>query len=456
MLKKTNLFCITLAAVFFLLPAAVWAGGGKDAIKGKKFVIGSWWDDYDVNTAKPTDEEGELQLERRKKILKEHDFTVQAKVISSFDNMMETVTTSIMAGKPAAHAFWLVPPWAVTLYRQGLISPLNEGKSVDLKASAFIPYEQVAYNQDVASIFTFDGKQYALGIGYGDSQHTSGVFYNKRLFKEAGLDPELPYNMQKAGTWTWDNFLDLCKKLTRDRNNNGVIDTYAMPAGLSGEILEVLVFSNGADFVKKDSSGKFVNASGSPEFLEALHFARRLYNEGIMMPAPEGSTAWDWHFNLFTEGKVAMTMDPSWRTWQLDAAKMSDDWGFVLGPKGPRAKDYRVPNDENVLVIPSTYKSAEVDAILTAINLWSIPVAANWKDVMYRACRDARAVDETHTLLRTPGYTSFRMHTLIPNLNTGDIAWTMWWYDGDPAQLVESVSQNWNSLINETNVTKRK
>ena len=139
----------------------------------------------------------------------------------------------------------------------------------------------------------------------------------------------------------------------------------------------------------------------------------------------------------------------------MNPDNMVDDWGFVFCPKGPRAARHRMPNDENVLVIPSTYKSAEVENILSAINQWFIPVTNNWKIVMYLACRDARAVDETHTMIRTPGYAAFRMHTLIPGLNTGDIAWQMWWYDGDPAQLVESVSMNWNSLINEANVVKK-
>jgi ABC-type glycerol-3-phosphate transport system substrate-binding protein len=51
------------------------------------------------------------------------------------------------------------------------------------------------------------------------------LFFNKRLFREAGLDPNLPYDMQKAGTWTWSAFIDVCKKLTRDTNNDGRMDT---------------------------------------------------------------------------------------------------------------------------------------------------------------------------------------------------------------------------------------
>jgi len=74
--------------------------------------------------------------------------------------------------------------------------------------------------------------------------------------------------MQKAGTWTWAAFLDICKKLTRDTNNDGKMDTYAMTADLSTEILDAIVSSNGATYVDKDpKTGKFVNASNRPEFL---------------------------------------------------------------------------------------------------------------------------------------------------------------------------------------------
>jgi len=130
---------------------------------------------------------------------------------------------------------------------------------------------------------------------------------------------------------------------------------------------------------------------------------------------------------------------------------MKDDWGYVLFPKGPDAKDYRFPNDENVYVIPSTFKPAEVARILYAINQWYMPVTDNWKEDMYSSFRDRRAVDETMAMIRTPGYGVFRNHMLIPGLDRSEIAWNMWWYDGEPAQLVEEYTQKWNALIAEAN-----
>ena len=460
MLQKKMRIGFFLAALLLIAALPVFAGGGPD-LKGKDFVIGQFWAGYDVKTFKPTNEDQELQLEWRKKIQKDGGFTIREEMTADWGQMLQIAVQSIMAGKPAAHAFLLEPGWAMTLYRRGLLAPISDVKSVNLKNSTPVPVKdgkagQVAYNQDVQNLFTFKGKFYATAIGYGTSQHSAGIFFNKRLFQEAGLDPNLPYDMQKNKTWTWDNFFDICKKLTRDTNNDGRMNTYALTQDLSTEILDVVAFSNGAEYIGKDASGKFFNATKKPEFVEAVQFARKLKDEGVMMPRPmneDGTVAgaWDWYFPQFHDGKVAMLIEPEWRRQQL--MQMTDDWGYVLFPRGPKAKDYIFPNDENVLVIPATFSPAEVDAIMHAVNLWFMPVSDDWKLAVYNQYRDRRAVDETMTMVRSPNYSKFRNHIMIHGLQRGDIAWEVWWYDGDPAQLIESVSQSWDSLVNDANKT---
>ncbi|MDR0442404.1 MAG: extracellular solute-binding protein [Treponema sp.] len=449
MLKRTIRFGLIFAGLA-LMAAAAWAGGSKDLLKGKDIVIGNWWSDWDVNTFKPTDEPGELMLEWRKKIQKDNGVTIREKQVAGWGEMMDSLVTSIMAGKPIAHAVTVMPEWAMSMYKMGLLAPLSDSKAVDLKTTTAIPYRQVQYNQNIGSAFTFNGKQYALFIGNGNSD---GVYFNKRLFREAGLDPDLPYNMQKDGTWTWDNFFNLSKRLTRDRNNTGRIDTWALPADNAGTILSVMVVSNGAQFIARDASGKFVNATSRPEFLEALNFSRRLHSENIMMPKPEGS-GWDWHTVAFVDGQVAMLIEAQWRAGAFKDS-MNDDWGYVLPPKGPKAKNYLFPESSSVMVVPSVFRGTELDTILAAINLWNMPVTDDWKSGVWGLYRDRRAVDETLAMVRTPGYGVYMNEMLIPGLETGDIAWYMWWHEGEPAQLVESVSQNWNALIDEVNKTGR-
>jgi ABC-type glycerol-3-phosphate transport system substrate-binding protein len=361
--------------------------------------------------------------------------------------MQEIASTSIMAGSPAASIFVLQPNWALALYNQSLFYPVSD---TGVNFSSTSPIE---WNQAVKDTFTFNGKTYAFSVGYGTSQHGNGVYFNKRIFQEAGISPDLPYDMQKAGTWTWDAFIDLCKRLTRDINNDGIIDIYALTAELSHEILEPAVASNGAQYVDKDATGKFINATGKPEFLQALQYCVRLRNEGVLMPRPEVSE-WDWYKPMFHDGRVAMRVSAQYVAGDL--VDMADDWGFVLFPKGPHVSDYRYSEDENVYVIPRTVSAADANKIIQAFILWSTPAPGNdgpdaWKAGQYGRYRDARAVDETLAMMRDPKRSMMKYATLIPGLETGDIAWNMWNEGQDPAQLIESVSQSWNSIINEAN-----
>jgi len=429
------------------------------ALKGMNIIIGNYWADYDTTKSPPTaqwygSESQEKTLEWRKAIQKEFDFKMQEKEVASWNEMPSIAATSIMAGRPAATVFVVQADWAMSLYRQGLLFPISDSKAIDFTTKNKL----VNINQMIVNQFTLPSdpskstsakKTYAFQIDYGGSLHGQVIFFNKRLFKEAGLSENLPYDLQKEGKWTWDEFLKICKALTRDVNNDGRMDTYATTADLSTEILDIFVAGNNAEYVRKDpKTGKLVNNTSSPEFMEALQFAIRLRNEGVMMPKPEGA-AWDWYKPMFNDGRVAMRLEQEYV--RQDIANMKDDWGVVLPPKGPRAKDYVVFTDENVLVIPKTFNKNQVDAILWAVQAWNARVDSRWETALYPVFRDVRVVDETMRIIRDPKYQKFRNHILVPGLNRGSIAWEMWWYDGEPAQLVESVSQNWNNLIMDAN-----
>jgi ABC-type glycerol-3-phosphate transport system substrate-binding protein len=408
-------------------------------------TIGNWWADYDVNTETPKSDYDERLLEYRKALLKENDIVIRQKNIASWNEMSQIAATSIMAGKPAAQVIVLQPDWALALHRQNLLFPVSDNKQVNLSKTS-----PVDWNKTVTDTFTFNKKAYAFQAGYGDSLHAAVLVWNKRLFREAGLDENLPYDLQKNGQWTWDKFLEISKKLTRDINNNGIIDVYAMPRDLSTEILDALVVSNGAMYVNKDSkTGKLLNVTSRPEFIEAVQFFLKLRDEKVMMERPEGSE-WNWHIPAFNDGKVAMRIDQHYIAHN-DLQNMKDDWGMVLPPKGPRAKNYHVFTDENVMVVPSTFNKEQVDAIMWAVQAWLTPIDPNWKASLYQIYRDRRAIDETWVLIRDPKLQQWRYHLHVPGLNRGGIAWEIWFHDGEAAQLVEAVSQQWNALIEDAN-----
>ncbi|MCL2270965.1 MAG: extracellular solute-binding protein, partial [Treponema sp.] len=251
MLKKTMFF--TLIALMLIAASPVWAGGGKDNLKGMDITIGNWWADYDVKDFKPNNDTEEQTLAWRTKIQKDNGFTMREKFVATWNDMPALAATSIMTGKPAAQVFILQPNWAMMLMAQDLLYPVSNNKAVNFKkpepvAKGALP---VQWNQATIDSLTFGGKAYAFSEGI-NINNAQVVFYNKRLFREAGLDPNLPYDMQKAGTWTWANFLDVCKKLTRDTNNDGIIDVYALPRDVSTEILDAIISSNGARYVDRD------------------------------------------------------------------------------------------------------------------------------------------------------------------------------------------------------------
>lgn len=50
----------------------------------------------------------------------------------------------------------------------------------------------------------------------GDSiEPKGGLYFNKRLLSEAGIEPQSIYDLQESGDWTWDKFEEICKQIAR-------------------------------------------------------------------------------------------------------------------------------------------------------------------------------------------------------------------------------------------------
>jgi ABC-type glycerol-3-phosphate transport system substrate-binding protein len=457
MLKKTGRIGIVLCALMIVAVLISVTGcgdrnqqGAASGLKGMNIVFGRWHNAYDVNTYEPRNEGEEKELEWRKKIQADYGFHMVIEELAGWDDYFPIVTTNLVAGNKRVQVYELGGEWAMTLYKQGLLYPISDSK-YKLNNTVPVAGQRTAYNAMIAEMFTFGGKQYAGSVGIGgDSWQGNFVFWNKRLFREAGLDPELPYNMQRDGTWTYENFFNIARQTTRDINNDGSIDIYGLPCDDVREVLYGLVYGNNANFVTIDSSGKFQNATNTPEFLEAIQFYVRMMEANVMKPRPPGDdVAWDWDFTEFFDGRTAMIIAPEWRKGQMP--EMADDYGCVLPPKGPRATDYRMSLTENVFVVPAFFSPEEVDAILQAFDLWNVPMDTDWKSGQYWAFRDRRAVDETMELTKNARNVTYRNFTLIPGYTVEEIGIPLRTFRGNPAQLIEQAAPRWNALIADAN-----
>ncbi|MCL2441557.1 MAG: extracellular solute-binding protein [Treponema sp.] len=458
MSKKSILIaCLVIVSMFMSVAAFAQQvpnapNAVRNTLRGMNITIGNWWNDYNPARTPPMSsgwvgsDVQERQLDYRKRLLAQYNFTMEDRNIASWSEMSQLAATSIMAGRPRATVFRLQADWAMALHRQNLLYPVSTRRVINWSQTA-----PVEWNRAVSEAFTFGNRTFAFTDGYGGSQQAAVVFFNKRLFREAGLDPNLPYDLQRSGQWTWDRFLEICKQLTRDTRNRGVFDTFALPSDLSTEILDALVSSNGANYVSRDRNGRLVNSTNTPAFIEAVSFYMRLRDEGVMKPKPEGA-AWNWHIPEFNDGRVAMRIDQQYLATN-DLRNMRDEWGMVLPPRGPRSSNFVVFASENVMVIPARgFSDAQVDAILWAVQAWVTPVDDNWRLAEYPNYRDRRAVDETIALIRDPRLQLWKFHLHVPGLQRGNIAWQIWHHDGEPAQLIEAVSQSWNALIADANV----
>ena len=411
---------------------------------GMEIVIGDWWSPEEP--AAPTNAFQEAQLEYREMIQKKYNFTMKQVALTDWNGMQELFTTSTVAEDPAADIFILHPGWMVAPIANGLVYDLSTLENFDFSESKWV--------QNVKEAGTVGSSIYAMYPGKAEPR--LGIFYNKRLFQEAGLDPEYLYDLQASGEWTWEKFEEVCNKLTADTNNDSITDNYAM-ANFNTHIFRGAMISNNARYVGKDAEGKFYSGITDPNFLEAIQWVMGLVEKGYEMPQPPDSN-WDWFFSAFIDGKVAMQAGEEYLAAN-EFSTMEDEFGFVLFPKGPKGGNkYGVYFNDNTAVIPSTFDKETAEKIAFAYDLWTDPVPGYedddvWKDSYYNLFSDDRAVDETLAMMYTDDSVQVNdFSQYVPGLDMGPLfIWNTFGRVNTPAEGVEAIIGTVQSLVDEAN-----
>ena len=188
---------------------------------------------------------------------------------------------------------------------QGALLDLTEYFQNDPVASARLPQSFYRY-----------GDNQILGTNTG--AEIMLLFYNKDNFDAAGLDYP-PTSATNA--WTWEQFVEVCKQLTLDRNGNNAasadfdpdnIDTYGCDAGNWWGTYHPLLVSNGADIISEDGTDLLLN---SPEAIEVFQNLQDLIYVHHVMPSPAATQARQ-DVGLKT-GKLAMQINGHWTTSDL-------------------------------------------------------------------------------------------------------------------------------------------
>ncbi|MGP9539318.1 ABC transporter substrate-binding protein [Brachybacterium sp. AOP43-C2-M15] len=173
-------------------------------------------------------------------------------------------------------------------------------------------------------LFTVDDKV----IGMPQEVNVDGVYYNKRLFEEAGVDLPSP-------EWTWDDLFDAAESLAV--TEGGKVTRYGMQTGLPTITdpfgASMYSMSNGGPGLAGDASTTFrgiTSIEAGPEFREgAQRFVDSVKAGG--MNGPDFSTQNT--IATFMNGEVPMMYGGQWFTGFYGEA-LKDDWGFVSMPQG--------------------------------------------------------------------------------------------------------------------------
>ncbi len=422
------------------------AEGGKGEKKrledlgGMKVTVADWYfaeTDSKTQYAKDT-------AAYEKEMEEKYNFEIERTQQYSWTDQQEIYVSEVMSNNPRFSLYYLYQEFVAQPMLRGLMYDLNTVPTIDLK--------EEKWNPTVTNLMTFGDSTYGMNI---EAEPRGGLFFNKRMLKDAGIDPEEPYKLQQEGKWTWEKLEEYCKTLTKDLDGDGKTDQYAM-ASFNKHYLPLAAANNNAGFIQRKDDGTYFNATGSNEFLEAMNWAVSLIEKGYIMTPPENSS-WEYFTVAFRDNAVAMTTSEVYQIGQFK--NMDDDWGFVMFPynqNNKEATNKTIPND-NIVVLPSCYSPEEAEKICFAYDLYTDPTPNYeldevWRERYYSQFKDDRAIDETLVMMLEDEHKQPDYQPMIGSeADYGDFCYGVYAMAVTPAKKVEEIKSKWDRLIAQMN-----
>ncbi|CAN7696917.1 ABC transporter substrate-binding protein [Rhizobium sp. LjRoot258] len=176
--------------------------------------------------------------------------------------------------------------------------------------------EKKSYYPNIVDTVTFQNTQWGVPVAFS----TKALYWNKDIFKQAGLDPETPPK-------TWAEEIADAKQI---KEKTGIAG-YGLPAKTFDNTMHQFmhwVYTNNGKVIDGD---KIV--IDSPEVLAALQAYKDITPYSV-----EGATAYEQNEirAIFLDGKVGMIQAGSGAAARLKDTKIN--WGVAPLPLGPSAK----------------------------------------------------------------------------------------------------------------------
>ena len=227
------------------------------------------------------------------------DIKVNAIYSGNYDDTRVRALSALASGEPAQLAVMFSID-AYDLIEQDLVVPFDDYAKTD---------EDKAWLNGFYPALMANGKIEGKTWGVPFQRSTIVAYYNKDLFKAAGLDPEAPPK-------TWDEMISMGKALTKG-------DTYGLMIPSTGYpywMFQALAIQNGKEVMSGDGKTTYFDDAA---VVETLDFWKSLSAEhGIM---PTGTVEWGTLRQAFLEGQTAMMWHS---TGNLTAVKKAAKFNF--------------------------------------------------------------------------------------------------------------------------------
>lgn len=189
-----------------------------------------------------------------------------------------------------------------------LFSPLDGFLEKDPQAKAL----REDIDPKLLAGFGKDGSTYLMPNTF----NTMVIYYNTKMFEAAGIE-------RPSDDWTWDDFLEISKKLTTGSGADKVYG-FAMPYYSFG--ITPWLYSNGTSMMSEDLKTAQLT---DPKVQETVEWVRDLATKHGVSPQPKGADP----YQLFPAGKAAMTGAGHFVTGGFAKAGFSD-YDILPWPQG--------------------------------------------------------------------------------------------------------------------------
>ena len=277
------------------------------------------------------------------------DIKVNAIYSGNYDDTRVRALSALNSGDPAQLAVMFSID-SYDLIEHDLILPFNDLVSGSEGANwlnSFYPALMANGN--------IEGKTWGIPF----QRSTIVAYYNKDMFRAAGLDPESPPT-------SWDELISMGKALTKDGAYGIMIPSTGYPYWM----FQALAIQNGKEVMSNDGLTTYFD---DPTVVETLEFWKSLSSEhGVM---PEGTVEWGTLRQAFLEGQTAMMWHS---TGNLTAVKKNASFDFGVAELPANVRKGSPTGGGNFYIFKDTSAEEQAAALKLIQFMTSAEQAAAW------------------------------------------------------------------------------